>query len=141
MDIKTEPFTIDLYDKVLSLWRRCDGIGLGDSDSRENIARYLKRNPGISLVALDGSGIVGSVLAGDDGRRGFMHHLAVDSDYRRQGIGSRLVSACLKTLEQSGIIKCHLFVFRNNIEGTKFWESAGWHCRDDLKIITKLIKA
>ena len=137
--MKIKPFTIELYEEVLSLWRRCDGIGLGDSDSKENIARYLARNPGTSRVAENGGQVVGAVLAGDDGRRGYLHHLAVDKNFRRKGIGRLLVNACLETFRQSGIIKCHLFLFKDNIEGTKFWKSADWHHRDDLKVISKIM--
>jgi hypothetical protein len=76
-------FALADYDTVLALWRSCEGIGLSDSDTREAIATYLARNPGLSLVATDADGvIVGAVLGGHDGRRGYLHHLAVAPAHR-----------------------------------------------------------
>ena len=75
------------YDKVLTLWRKSEGVGLSDADSNKSIHSYLKRNPGMSFVAKAEGKIVGAVLGGQDGRRGYIHHLAVRDDFRRQGIG------------------------------------------------------
>ncbi len=137
MNIKE--FTIDLYEKVYQLWTSCEGVGLGDSDTEEQIDLFLNRNPGLSLVAMEGSDIVGAVLVGHDGRRGFIHHLAVSSDYRRKGIGKELVEQCLMGLKQQGILKSHIFLFNDNLSGLEFWKSIGWFKRDDICIVSKFI--
>jgi ribosomal protein S18 acetylase RimI-like enzyme len=140
MNITIEEFTIEAYAQVYSLWENYDGIGLSGADSRAAIQKYLERNPGLSLIAYDDDSIVGSVLCGHDGRRGYIHHLAVRSDYRRQGIGRLLVEKSLAALQSCGIQKCHLFIFNNNTGGIEFWESIGWTYRLDIDLISKNIE-
>jgi putative acetyltransferase len=139
MEIRLSSFEIDSYDEVYGLWRQCEGIGLSDADTRESIEAYLKRNRDMSLIATSENRTVGAVLCGHDGRRGYLHHLAVHPDYRRQGIGRRLVDECLSRLSNSGIKKCHLFIFNDNYEGIRFWDNAGWTHRIDISIISKNI--
>jgi N-acetylglutamate synthase len=141
LNVKISTFSIESYDKVLTLWKKCDGIKLGDSDSKKNIQFFLNRNPGMSFVAEINREIVGAVLAGHDGRRGFVHHLAVSSNYRKQGIGRMLIDNCLNGLKAVGILKCHIFIFNNNISGQKFWASIGWSCRDDICVTSKFVDA
>ena len=97
-EIEIRPFSMADYDAVFALWRQCEGIGLSQADSRDSIRHYLKRNPGMSFVASSGDVVVGAVLCGHDGRRGYIHHLAVHSDYRRRSLGRRLVEHCLQGL-------------------------------------------
>ena len=121
------------FDEVFALWLATPGMGLNTTDdSREGIERYLRRNPSTSFVAeLDGR-IVGAVLAGHDGRRGFLHHTAVLPEFRNRGIGSRLVETALFALEREGIQKAALVVFEQNEGGNAFWEHAGFPARTDL---------
>jgi putative acetyltransferase len=135
MDIR--PFNIDHYDEVYALWDRSSGVGLNSADERGRIAGYLARNPRMSFIALDGSAVVGVVLGGHDGRRGYVHHLAVDDNYRRQGIGRRLVERCLLALQAEGIQKCHLFIFHENEGGIAFWQAQGWTLRQDILVMSK----
>jgi N-acetylglutamate synthase len=137
MDIRV--MTIGDYADVLDLWQTSEGVGLSDSDSRENIQQYLDRNSGMSFVALMDDKVVGAILAGHDGRRGYIYHLAVNPDFRRQGIGRNLVERCIKIMAESGIKKCHLFIFNENTEGMAFWESIGWSPRSDIGVISKNI--
>ena len=136
MDIHIIPFIFKNYDEVLSLWQRCDGIGLSDADSRQNIRKYLERNPELSFIAKGQGRIVGAALCGHDGRRGYLHHLAVLPEFRRRGIGKKLADRCLRALQEAGIQKCHLFVFKNNDKGLQFWKNIGWTPRRDLSIIS-----
>ncbi len=134
--VVTAVFTMEHYDSAFALWRGCDGIGLTDADSREGIERFLRRNPGMSRVALDNGRLVGTVLAGDDGRRGYLHHLAVHPDHRRRGLGQRLLAEAVVALRAATNKKCHGFVFRKNLEGLDFWRSAGWKVREDIALIS-----
>lgn len=140
MNTEIITFTVQLYDEVYALWQQCEGIGLSDADNRENIEVYLKRNPGMSFVAKAESDIVGSILAGHDGRRGYIHHLAVHPSYRRHGIGSKLVDCATTSLSSAGIQKAHLFIFNNNVTGRDFWETVGWISRTDIGVISKAIE-
>ena len=124
---------------VISLWETTEGLGLHkDADSPEAIGRYLDRNPGMSFVAFKKDTLIGAVLCGTDGRRGYLHHLAVALPFRQQGIGRSLVEQALETLKKSGIRKCHLFLFQTNESGRRFWETIGWGVREDITIVSKV---
>jgi len=133
--------TIADYDAVYALWLQTEGIGLNDSDSREAIAAFLERNYGLSAVACSTEGtIIGAVLCGHDGRRGYLHHLAVAKTHRRQGIGRALVNDCLDKLAARKIQKCNLFLFANNTAGRTFWLKQGWAAREDIVLVQKELK-
>lgn len=136
--ILIESMVIAHFDEVLALWRHSEGIGLSSADSRENISRYLERNPNLSLVALLDGEIVGAMLCGHDGRRGYIHHLAVAENHHRREIGRLLVTQGLKRLRIEGIDKCHLFVFRDNVGAIRFWTKLGFTERVDLSMMSKM---
>lgn len=124
--------TLDDYDTVIELMRATPGISLRDADSRESTARYVARNPGMSFVAEIGGVLCGCVMSGHDGRRGYLQHLLVLPEYRRQGIAKALVGRCLTSLEAAGIHKCHLDVFKSNLAAARYWQSQGWQLRSDI---------
>ena len=130
MDIRN--MIIGDYDAVIGLLTATSGVRLRDADSREATARYLERNPGLSFVAVVDGVIVGCVMCGHDGRRGYLQHLAVSETHRRLGIGSTLVEACLTRLESLGIRKTHIDVLIENQQAQDFWRRRGWHKRDDI---------
>jgi ribosomal protein S18 acetylase RimI-like enzyme len=136
-EIIIEPFTIVHYENVYELWAHCPGVGLSSADSRDCIASYLKRNPSMSFIAQTRKIVIGAVLGGHDGRRGYIHHLAVEETYRRKGVGKQLVENCLEALEGAGIKKCHLFIFHGNEEGIAFWEANGWTVRKDIMVMSR----
>jgi len=122
---------------VHALWRACEGIGLSAADRRPGIAAYLRRNRNLSFVAVAGGRIIGAVLCGHDGRRGYLHHLAVGPEWRRRGIGRALVDAALARLAAAGIAKCNLFLYDHNAAGRAFWRQHGWSARPDLILMQK----
>ena len=121
------------YDAVYALWLSCRGMGLNHlDDSREGIEKYLKRNPDSCFVAEDAGTIIGVIMAGHDGRRGYIHHTAVHPDHRRQGIAEALVENALSALKREGIHKVALVAFQRNEAGNAFWEKQGFTERPDL---------
>ena len=125
--------TIYDYQPVYDLWMACDGVGLNDiDDSRQGIERFLKRNPKTCFVTEEDGKVVGVIMAGHDGRRGFIYHAAVDPAYRRQKIGHNLVNRALEAIRNEGIAKVALVVFNDNDAANKFWEKQGFDMRDDL---------
>lgn len=135
----SEMTPVDLPD-VLAFWATIDGVGLNESDTLDNLDAYLVRNVGLSLVVRDAGRIIGAVLCGHDGRRGYLHHLAVAQAHRRQQIGTAIVDRCLSSLAMLGIQKCNIFVYANNDDGAAFWQKTGWHDRGDLKIMQRQIR-
>ena len=130
MDIR--PMTLADYDAVMALMRGVPGVAMRAADSPAAIARYLERNPGLSLVAEDEGRVVGCVFCGHDGRRGYLHHVVVAPARRGQGIGAALVARALDGLAALGIYKTHLDVFADNEPAIAFWQHSGWQRRDDI---------
>lgn len=125
--------TIEDYDAVYDLWLSCAGMGLNNlDDSREGIERFLKRNPDTCFVAVNQNVIVGVIITGNDGRRGYIYHTAVNSAYRKQGIAKALVEKSMEALKNCGINKVALVVFNKNQNGNAFWEKIGFSVREDL---------
>ncbi len=127
--------------ECVSLWRSSEGVGLRPEESLEFFERFLERNPGLSHCAEScggGGGILGCVLAGHDGKRGHLYHLAVRSQWRRQGVAKALCEKSLETLAKEGVSRSAISVFASNEAGLEFWLSCGWTLRDDLKSLTIL---
>jgi len=123
---------LDDYDEVLRLWAACEGLSIRDADSRDGIERYLARNPGLSHVAIDDARIVGSIMGGHDGKRGYIQHLAVAETARKQGVASRLVALCVEALKHEGIEKSHVHVLKHNQKGNAYWTRLGWRQRSEV---------
>ena len=136
MDIIYRKMTAGDLVSVLQIWKVSDGIGLSASDEVEELERFLRRNPGFSFIAAEDDEVVGALLCGHDGRRGYLHHLVVRDSHRRRGIGSHLVDLCLQSLRKDGIMKCHLFIFRSNEIGADFWKQIGWKERTDISMMS-----
>ena len=120
------------YDSVIALMKATPGVSIRDADSREATARYLERNPGMSFIAEHGGEVVGCLMCGHDGRRGYLQHLVVHVGHRRQGIAKRLVDHCLDKLGSLGIYKSHIDVFKTNDLARAYWLSQGWAMRTDI---------
>ena len=124
---------IEDYDNVFALWKTIKGFGIRSvDDSKEGIERFLKWNPGLSVVAEEDGEIVGAILCGSDGRRGCLYHVCVHKDYRRQGIGKTMVIWCMEKLKELQINKVSLIAFTQNDIGNAFWKEIGWTKREDL---------
>jgi len=120
---------------ALRLWRKTEGVGLNESDRLPPLRRFLRRNPGLSQVARTHRRLLGAVLCGHEGRRGYLHHLAGAADCRNQGIGRKLTEIALARLKTLGIAKCNLFLYQNNRRGRIFWERLGAKAREDLVVV------
>ena len=139
MNIEYRLLNINDYSQAYDLWLLC-GNGLNDKDdSLEGIDKYLKRNPSTSFVAVCEGKVVGVILCGHDGRRGIIQHACVSPDYRRCGVGKKLVDLALEALKNEGINKVLLVAFKKNEGGNAFWESQGFTLRKDLNYRNKAL--
>lgn len=135
-NLQIREMIIEDYDEIFALWQVTTKRALSDADSRENIAKYLEHNKGMSLVGIVDGKIIATVLAGHDGRRGFIHHMAVSPDYRRMGVGRSLATEADKRIKQAGIKKTHIFCYKNNQLGQPFWKAMGFTKRDDIDVFS-----
>jgi N-acetylglutamate synthase len=124
--------TLEAYPQALALMRRTPGIGVTESDTPEATERYLRRNPGMSFIAVEAGAVVGLAMSGHDGRRGYLQHVVVEPAHRRSGVAQALVARCLERLRAEGIIKVHLATKADNAHGVAYWTRRGWTRRDDL---------
>lgn len=143
MNIRT--MSADDYNDVFSLWQSCKGMGFNNiDDSKDGIEKFLRRNPNTCFVAEIDNKIVGTILSGNDGRRGYIYHTAVIDNMQGKGIGTALVNTALEALKYEGISKVALLVFSRNENGNAFWEHLGFTARNDIiyrnKALVELIR-
>ena len=138
--MQIQKMVIDDYDDVHNLWINTPGVGLNNlDDSRHGINKYLKRNPDTCFVARENGKLIGVILSGHDGRRGFIYHTAVDVSQRNKGVGKKLVESALSALQEEGINKVAFVVFKENKTGNAFWKNLGFNERTDLVYRNKVI--
>ena len=136
MDYIIRELTASDYDALYTFWQQTPNIGLSSADSAQAIASFLERNPGLSFVAVGEGEIVGSLLAGHDGRRGYLYHLAVKPEHRGKRLARKLVRAALSRIKSAGIRKCHLMIYRENEVGREVWRRLGWELRKDIDVMS-----
>ena len=128
----------DDYDGALKLWGSMEvGVQVGRSDTPEEIQRKLQRDPDLFLIAEENNVIIGTIIGGFDGRRGMVYHLAVQSNFREQGIGSLLLAEVEKRLKAKGCRKCYLLVTADNTDAAQFYEQRDWNEMKNDRIFAK----
>ena len=126
-EMKTED-----YPAVYELWKSVSGFGMRTvDDSEENITRFLARNKGLSVVAVEDGKIVGSILCGHDGRTGAFYHVCVHKDYRGRGLCTRMTDACVAALKKEQVNRVSLIAYVTNSVGNAYWKKQGWTLRED----------
>ena len=126
-EVQILPMREEDYDELRALWMTIRGFGIRAlDDSRQDVVRFIRRNPTTSVVARAEGRLVGSILCGSDGRQGALYHVCVAREYRRRGIGTRMVGYCMQRLREMGINKVSLIAFANNDAGNAFWRQIGW---------------
>jgi ribosomal protein S18 acetylase RimI-like enzyme len=129
--MKIENFTMQNYQEVLDLWKRA-GIGVSSSDTKEETMLILERNPELFLIGKEQEKIIAVVIGAFDGRRGYVHHLAVDPDYQKKGYGKVIMDNLIERFRQKRIHKIHLFIQKDNKGVLEFYSKQGWETRDDI---------
>ena len=140
MNYSTRTMHLLDFEQALELWRSLTGMGLSSADEKDNIRDFLQKNPSTCFVALKDGILIGTILGGSDGRRGYIYHLAVQQSEQNKGLGKKLLDLCLNEFKKSGIQKCHIFVISDNAKGIVFWEKVGWQLRDDILVMSREIK-
>ncbi|MBY8985384.1 MAG: GNAT family N-acetyltransferase [Candidatus Lokiarchaeota archaeon] len=133
--MKIEKFSMKFYEEVIQLWKNA-GISVGSSDSKNEIERMLNRNPDLFLIGKIKDQIISVVMGGFDGRRGYVHHLAVDPTFQKKGYGRKIMNRLNEIFHQKGVHKVHLFIERHNKEVVDFYQNLGWEIRKDLTMMS-----
>lgn len=132
--------TIDDYENLFSLWNETPNMGLRSlDDSKEGISRFLQRNPNSNFAAYENDRLIGAILCGHDGRRGYIYHTVVLPEYRGHGIASALVDMTIQALKKEGITRVCLNVIETNEQGKNFWLHKGWEKKGVLGFYSKSI--
>ncbi len=129
--MKIEKFKIEYYDDVLKLWRKA-GIEVVSSDTIDEVTRVLNRNPDLFLIGKIKERVMAIAMGAFDGRRGYVHHLAVDPDYQKRGFGKTIMDALIEQFRKMNIHKVHLFIEKSNRNVVEFYNNLGWDVREDL---------
>lgn len=123
------------YEEVYDLWKKT-GLSVTRSDSKDRLKIMLERNPNLFLIGLEENKLVAVVMGGFDGRRGFVHHLAVDPLYQRKGYGKLIMQELMRRFKQMNVEKVHLFIEKRNLGVIEFYKKLGWYLRDDLVMMS-----
>lgn len=129
MSIAIRAFELPDTEAVVSLWQATK-LTRPWNNPYQDISRKLKVQPELFLVAVDGSEVVGSVMAGYDGHRGWLYYLASDPSRRGQGIARRLVETAERLLLEMGCPKVQLMVRPDNDIAQGFYEALGFEAFD-----------
>ena len=124
--IDIRPFRLADEDAVTDLWVRCDLVRPWNDPGRD-IRRKLQAQPELFLVALEGQRVVGTVMGGYEGHRGWINYLAVDPGSRRTGLGRRLMDEVESRLLERGCPKVNLQMRTENRLAGRFYEAIGYH--------------
>ncbi len=129
--MKIELFSMRYYHDIIDLWKR-SGIEVSSSDTQDEIAKILKRNPDLFLIGKEDGKVVAVVMGAFDGRRGYVHHLAIDADYQKKRNGKMMMDELIERFRKKKVHKVHLFIEKHNKEVVDFYKKLGWDTRDDL---------
>jgi ribosomal protein S18 acetylase RimI-like enzyme len=129
--MKIEIFKMQYYHEVVELWKRA-GIGIGSSDTKDEVATVFARNPDLFLIGKKNRKIIAAVIGTFDGRRGYIHHLAVDPDYQNKGYGKIIMDEIIELFRDKKVHKIHLFIQKTNKQVVDFYNKLGWEIRDDI---------
>ena len=129
--MKIELFTMRYYQEIIDLWKR-SGIEVSSSDTQDEIAAILKRNSDLFLIGKEDEKVIAVVMGAFDGRRGYVHHLAIDPDYQKKKYGKMMMDELIEKFHIKKVHKVHLFIEKHNKEVVDFYKKLGWDIREDL---------
>ena len=133
--------SINDYNEIINLWKNTEGVGINDyDDSKKRIKIFLEKNSKLCFVVKDNNKIIGTIMGSNDGRRGLIYHLMIKPEYRKNGIGKKLLEKVEKNLKKDGIKRIYLVTLRKNKIGNKFWENNGYVIRDFVKFRSKIME-
>ena len=134
--VQIREFDIGNYGAVVALWKEA-GLVFRPGDDLDGIRLKLERDPDLFLLAKDESGVVGTVMGGWDGRRGWIYHLAVKPSHRRRGIAKQLLLELEIRLMAKGAKRVNAQIYQSNVASLRLFRECGYEERTDLVMIGK----
>jgi len=131
-------YSSEYQDAVVDLWRKCNLV-VPQNDPVEDIQRKLVFQSDLFFVALLDGKVVGSIMVGYEGHRGWMNYLAVLPEHQRHGYGRKLVEKAVEELKKLGCLKVNLQVRRSNVSVVEFYKHLGFK-DDDVVGLGKRLK-
>lgn len=125
MPLAIRPYTSEDQDAVIALWEAC-GLVVPQNDPRRDIQTKILFQPDLFLVAMAEDRLVGTVMAGYEGHRGWINYLAVAPAQRRRGIAKKMMASAEKKLHALGCPKINLQVRRTNTIVINFYRAIGF---------------
>ncbi len=138
MQIELRPFQADDTDQIVALWQAC-GLTRPWNDPYKDIRRKLDEDPSLFRVAVCDTQVIGSVMAGFDGHRGWIYYLAVLPQYQSRGLGKRLVQDAEAQLHAIGCPKVQLMIRQENSAVNAFYQTLGYEPSDVVVLGKRLI--
>ncbi|MFW9947394.1 MAG: GNAT family N-acetyltransferase [Candidatus Odinarchaeota archaeon] len=133
--MKIENFSLQFYEDVVDIWKKT-GISITSSDTKDQLIVMLDRNPDLCLIAKIDDKVIGVVMGGFDGRRGYVHHLAIHPEYQKRGYGKLIMDELIERLKKKRVHKIHLFIEKQNEDVIAFYKKLGWEIRKDLVMMS-----
>lgn len=137
--VQIHEFQINDYNVVFELWKEA-GLVIRPGDDMNGVRMKLLRDPDLFLLARLEGEIVGCVIGGWDGRRGWVYHLAVKPSHQRRGIATALLSEVEKRLGEKGAKKINAQIYQSNTKSLKFFKARGYETHLDLVMVGKHLK-
>ncbi len=122
------------------LWKEV-GFEFCYSDQHQEVEKMITQNPSLCLTLTSKEQIIGGVLGGFDGRRGWIHHLAIHPDYQKQGFGKLLMEEITDQFKALGVVKLKLEILKSNQTVIDFYQALGWDIRSDLTTMSHTLKS
>lgn len=139
--IGLRPLQASDHADCVQLWAACDGVAMRTWEDAAALQQLLSRNPGLCWAAHHDGRLVGTVLCGHDGWRGWLYHVAVAPALRRRGIATALIVRAQTELARAGIRRVHALVLAGNRDAAHFWNAVGWRMREDLTVVSAEMEA
>jgi len=135
--MRIRPYSVDDESAVISLWERC-GLIRSWNDPRKDIARKIALDPDLFLIAIEDESLIGTIMIGYEGHRGWINYLAIDPDHGRKGYARQLMVAAENLLAERGCPKINLQVRTDNRDAVDFYKALGYQIDDVINLGKRL---
>jgi len=125
MTFEITRYSTKFQDEVVELWKKCNLI-IPQNDPVEDIMKKVDFQPDLFFIGLMDDRVIGSIMVGYEGHRGWINYLAVLPEFQRQGYGRKLVQKAMDELVRIGCLKVNLQVRRTNTPVIDFYERLGF---------------